>query len=151
MKGIVNDHWKRLQEADLIGNGLRGTSVVCEGGLRIAKCVEVMTLQIHVGDIVIRGHSVAMVTACACEAHQLYLVVNEFLPVTALGEHSFQVARSVSSEVGFDAWLRSPSFARADMALCFTTLGFTALLKELFTTLVSTALVTALFTTLVFT
>ena len=61
-----------------MGYGLRGPCEQILDGLEIAKCVNMFGMRLSSGDVVIRGHSVGEIVACAQEGHEFFVIVDEF-------------------------------------------------------------------------
>ena len=61
-----------------MGNGLRGPREQMPDGLEIAKCVDMFGMRLSSGDVVIRGHSVGEIVACAQEGHEFFVIVDVF-------------------------------------------------------------------------
>jgi len=74
---LICEQAAELREANKMGNGLRGPSEQVHG-LEIAKCVDMFGMRLSSGDVVIRGHSVGEIVACAQEGHEFFVIVDEF-------------------------------------------------------------------------
>ena len=61
-----------------MGNGLRGPREQMLDGLEIAKCVNMFGMRLSSGDVVIRGHSVGEIVACAQEGRAFFVIVDVF-------------------------------------------------------------------------
>ena len=89
MRGVTTLAFQSAASATY-GDSLLGKVAALPGypNVQVADKMKLFTLQLAIGDVILRGESAGIVIACACEGGVLFAIVETMVRITWLSDHA---------------------------------------------------------------
>jgi hypothetical protein len=100
MSGVTTAAFSRDAEAS-VGSGLVGRTAAFPGNpdATVADKMDIDSMEVAVADVIIRGTSVGIVSACVCEGDQLFAIVEVLALRSVMTPHAGTYARTGGQDV----------------------------------------------------